>query len=145
ASWPSAVIRYTLDGSEPTAGSRKYSGPIQIADSTLLKTTVFGGGASNSAVAAQTYILVNADLAAFDSNLPLILINSFRQSIPKEQKVMVSARFIEARSGRNSLMGPADFDGRGELNVRGHTSLRYPKHSFHFKAKDDALNPLKAS
>src|SRR5207253_9481016 len=44
---------------------------------------------------------------------------------------------------RSTLAGPADFDGRGDLNVRGHTSLRYPKHSYHFKSRDDEKNALK--
>src|SRR5437870_3114814 len=40
AFWPSAVIRYTLDGSDPTSASRKYFGPIKITESTLLKAKV---------------------------------------------------------------------------------------------------------
>jgi hypothetical protein len=33
----SEVVRYTLNGSEPTSASTKYSSPIQISESTLLK------------------------------------------------------------------------------------------------------------
>src|SRR5579864_8596131 len=37
ANSPSEVVRYTLDGSEPTSASPKYSSPINISESTLLK------------------------------------------------------------------------------------------------------------
>src|SRR5438477_5895068 len=143
ASTPGAVIRYTLDGSEPTRGSRKYAAPMQIADSTLLKAKVFGTGSSNSATASQSYILLNPDLAGFDSNLPLIIVNTFKQSIPHEKKIVVSARVIDAREARSRLTDAADFDGRADFNVRGHTSLRYPKRSYHLKTVDDQHNAIK--
>src|SRR5712692_5220929 len=53
ASTPSASIRYTVDGSEPTSGSRKYSEPIQIGGSTLLKAKVFGTGSSVSSTVSR--------------------------------------------------------------------------------------------
>jgi len=138
-----SVIRYTLDGSDPTSRSKKFSDPIQISDTALLKAKVFGTGSSNSAVASQTYVLLGPDVAKFDSNLPLVILNAFSQNITQEKKVTVSARFIDVKAGRTTLAGQADFDGRGNLNVRGHTSLRYPKHSYHFKAMDESHSPLK--
>ena len=145
ASTPSASIRYTTDGSEPSSASRKYSEPIQIAGSTLLKAKVFGTGSSVSPTVSRGYIRPSADLDDFSSNLPLVILNSFGQRIPHDQKVVVSARFIDSTGGRSTMAGPADFDGVGDLNIRGHTSLRYPKHSYHFKTKDDEHNPLKVS
>jgi hypothetical protein len=38
-----ATIRFTTDGSEPTAGSPRYTGPITIATSTTLRARAFGG------------------------------------------------------------------------------------------------------
>lgn len=142
---PTAVIRYTLDGSTPVRSSRKYSGPITITESTLLKAKVFGESSSNSPIAEQTYVLVSADLVEFSSNLPLVILNSFRQSIPHDKKVMVSARVIDAKAGRSTVLGPTDYDGRADLNIRGHTSLRYPKHSYHLKTRDEQRNAQKAS
>lgn len=40
---PGATIRFTTDGSEPTAGSPRYTGPITIATSTTLRARAFGG------------------------------------------------------------------------------------------------------
>jgi hypothetical protein len=40
----SAKIRYTLDGSEPTAGAALYSTPLTLKKTTTLKAAVFRGG-----------------------------------------------------------------------------------------------------
>ena len=142
---PSGVVRYTLDGAEPTSASPKYTAPIEISESTVLRAKSFDSPAPNSATVSQTYFFADPDLAGFDSNLPLVVIDSFGQPIPHEQKVYVSARFIDAREGRSTLTGPADYAGFGELNIRGNTSLRYPKHSYHFKTMDDEHRPLKVA
>ena len=51
------VIRYTLDGSEPTASSRIYDGPIAINRSTALRARVFTQGKEPSAVLTRTYLV----------------------------------------------------------------------------------------
>ncbi|MBI3417012.1 MAG: CotH kinase family protein [Verrucomicrobia bacterium] len=142
---PSAVIRYTLDGTEPTAAAAQYANPIQITGSTFIKAAIFEARTPVSGMASQSYILADEALAEFSSNLPLVVLNTFGQQIPHGEKAQTSARFIDPKGGRSKLLGAADFDGRGDINVRGHTSLRYPKHSFHLKTKDDAHQPLKAS
>ncbi len=138
-----AVIRYTLDGSEPTNSSAVYSAPLQLAGSTIVKAKLFPADSTPGPTLSQTYTLLEPNLWSFDSNLPLVILNTFGQDIPHSSKVAVSARFIKPVDGRATLTGPADFDGRGLINVRGHTSLRYPKHSFHLKTRDDADRPLK--
>ena len=140
---PTAEIRYTLDGSEPGLASRKYSGPMPLSESVRLKARVFDGATSNSPVAIQNYVFLNRDLAGFDSTLPLVIIHTFGQDIPHDKKVTVCARIIETNGSHSPLLSPADFDGRCDLNIRGNTSLRYPKHSYHLKTKDDAHEPLK--
>ena len=142
---PSAQIRYTLDGADPGLASRKYSGPISITASTLLKARVFDGGTSNSPVAMQNYVFVVRDLAGFDSSLPLVVLHTFGQQVLHDRKVTVCARIIETNGSHSPLLNPADFDGACDLNIRGNTSLRYPKHSYHLKTKDEAHDPLKVS
>ena len=38
---PAAIIRYTLDGSDPQTSSTQYSGPLTISTSTVLRTSAF--------------------------------------------------------------------------------------------------------
>src|SRR5260221_2087657 len=120
------VVRYTLDGSEPTGASTQYSSPINISEPTLLKARGFGLGASGSSTATEAYSFIEPDLAAFNSNLPLVILDTFGERVPYGKKIPVAARFVDAKTGRSSLLGSPDFEGLGEINVRWHTSLRYP-------------------
>lgn len=50
------TIYYTLDGSEPTASSMVYSGPLTIAQNTVVKAVAWRGDAIASYAAANTYL-----------------------------------------------------------------------------------------
>ncbi len=52
-----ATIRYTLDGSDPTAESAIYTAPIALSTTTTVKARAFAGGMNASAVASATYTL----------------------------------------------------------------------------------------
>jgi|GEM_PF-4569330 len=52
---PGAAIYYTTDGSEPTAASTPYAGPITIAQDTTIKAIAVLPGATNSPVATAAY------------------------------------------------------------------------------------------
>ena len=138
-------IRYTLDGSEPNEKSPLCSSALRITTSCVVKAKAFDPKAGPSATVAQSYILLAPELLEFSSNLPLVILNTFGEEIAHETKAQVSMRFIDVGKGRSSLTGPADFDGRGRINVRGYTSLRYPKRSFQLKTRDGSDKPLKAS
>lgn len=50
-------IYYTLDGDIPTKSSRKYTGPIYISRTTVLRAICTGGGLMNSPVMTESYIV----------------------------------------------------------------------------------------
>ncbi|MEW2229405.1 chitobiase/beta-hexosaminidase C-terminal domain-containing protein [Streptomyces sp. NPDC007044] len=52
-----ASIRYTLDGSTPTASSTLYSAPLNISASTTVKAIGIKSGSTNSAVATASYTI----------------------------------------------------------------------------------------
>ena len=133
----STVIRYTVDGSEPGLSSLVYGEPVTLTNSILIKARGFASNAPPSATVSQAYTFLDPGLLDFHSNLPLVVLSTFGQEVPHDRKVTVSASFISPSGGRSSLAGPADFDGRAFLNVRGRASLRYPKHSYHLKTIDD--------
>ncbi len=55
-----ASIRYTTDGSTPTLRSRRYNGPIEIDETTVLRFRAYGSGHLPSATVTHTY-LINTD------------------------------------------------------------------------------------
>ncbi|WP_168735716.1 chitobiase/beta-hexosaminidase C-terminal domain-containing protein [Cohnella fermenti] len=54
---PGAEIRYTVDGSTPTATSALYTGPIQVSETKTLTAIAFKSGMSASTAAAATYTI----------------------------------------------------------------------------------------
>jgi carbohydrate binding protein with CBM56 domain/chitobiase/beta-hexosaminidase-like protein len=52
-----ATIRYTVDGSTPTASSTLYSGPISVPSTRTVNAIGLKSGLSNSAVAGATYTI----------------------------------------------------------------------------------------
>jgi hypothetical protein len=138
-------IRFTLDGSEPAVTSARYQAPLAITNTARVRARAFKGTNASTTV-SQTYTLVDADLAGFNSNLPLLVLNTFGRDLSREAKAPVSMRFIDtATNGRAALTGPQNFDGRGLLRFRGYTSLRYPKKSFALDTRDEADGKLKTS
>ncbi len=57
-----AVIRYTLDGSEPTNSSQVYTAPFTISDTETLRASAFHSTLGQSVVATESYIFYETDL-----------------------------------------------------------------------------------
>jgi hypothetical protein len=52
---PNTTIRYTLDGSEPNSSSPKYTNPITLSQSAIVKSKAFRGGFLDSFVSTAAY------------------------------------------------------------------------------------------
>jgi hypothetical protein len=138
-------VRYTLDGSAPTTNSPRFTEPIQISRTSLVRVRAFNAGAAGPVV-SQTYTLIHPGLADFSSGLPLLIINTFGRELSSESKVPAALRFVlPGANGRAKLTGAGDFDGRSTIRYRGYSSLRYPKKSFALDLKDESEKNLKAS
>jgi len=60
-----AVIRYTTNGSAPTASSTKYTAPISVSSAETIKAIAIATGYTNSAVASAAYTQAQAVAPAF--------------------------------------------------------------------------------
>ena len=60
-----AIIKYTIDDSEPTSSSRIYSSPFSVTSTTTIKTKAFMNGKEDSDIASATYTITR------DSSEPL--------------------------------------------------------------------------
>ena len=54
---PGAIMRYTTDGTNPTAASTLYTGPVMLSVTTTLKATAFKAGMTDSVVATGLYTI----------------------------------------------------------------------------------------
>ena len=65
-----ASIRYTVDGSTPTATSTLYTGPVTVSVTTTVKAIGVAAGLANSAVASATYTIGTAATCPTQSDIP---------------------------------------------------------------------------
>ncbi|GHF65731.1 hypothetical protein FHX82_006076 [Amycolatopsis bartoniae] len=107
-----AQIRYTVDGSTPTASSSLYSGPLTVSKTTTVKAIATKSGLANSAVASATYTIglasatcpTQSDTPDFGSNVRIFDPSMSAASIQSQldadfnaQKDTQSAQFANGR------------------------------------------------
>ncbi len=137
---PAAQIRYTTNGSIPTATSTLYTGPITITNSTQIRSVAIEPGKAASAPVSRNFIALDATVASFQSNLPIVVLDSFRSvGINSQTLTAIGASFIDTGAdGIARITDPADFAGLGGLRFRGQTSQGFPKPHYAFESWDES-------
>src|SRR5213075_2814452 len=125
--------------------------PIVISNNTVIKARVFVTGTNlfPGAVAAREYLLLDASVRDFNSNLPLMIINTpgtIPEGVPPGQPRMPGAlTVIDTYGGRTSLRLPAQFQGLAEFELYGQTSVGFPKKPYRLETQDELRNPVSDS
>ena len=124
---PGAVIRYTLDRTVPNFQSPIYTRSLVISTTTMVRACVFLSGIPATAVVSQTYFALDSTLATFDSNLPLVVIDTFGQDLPDtldDVDFVFSAAmsFEPGADGRAALTDSPAFCGQTGVKFRGSTA-----------------------
>lgn len=137
---PAARLHYTTNGTEPTQNDPRYTQPLTIDSSTLLRIRAFEDDRLPSPIATYSFIVLAPELATRDSNLPLVVIDTLGKSIPTDDTATLASAVTSivdtSATGRASIMGQADFLGRAGLRVRGSSSAAWPKKSYSFETRD---------
>jgi len=146
---PEAVIWYTLDGSLPVPGSSiRYEGPLEAAASIRLRAVAAAGGLV-SAVTSATWVRISAELAAWQSPLPILLIDNFGQGtvpakgwssngsgirqVPRQE----AAWFLFARNGGMASPSSApQLSGLVGIRGRGAISTTWAQKPYHLQPRD---------
>lgn len=132
-------IRYTLDGSEPGTNAALYERPLLLTNSAVLKARAISAGRGVGPTASGIYTLIETNLAAFSSPLPLIVINTFGHAIPAPGNAP-PAWMQAINTGavqRTTLLQSTEHTSRVQLKPRGFTSLRNPKKSYSLETQDE--------
>ncbi len=139
---PAATIRYTTDGTPPVATSPAFSGPLSLTSTTLLKAAAFRDGHLPGPAAQEAYLFADPSLAAFSSNLPVLVIDTFGTTLPREDPSFKDAAFVAfdpaTDTGRTSLAAPASENGASGIQVRGESSqlAGFNKLNFSFETRN---------
>jgi Chitobiase/beta-hexosaminidase C-terminal domain len=109
-----ASIRYTLDGSEPTAASVEYAQPFSVSSSTTVKAKAFMGGLAESPTASASFTfdrISSGQAHALFVRTDGITQGNWKGDLVWDFKGHVQVRFIKI-TGNNALVmgmffGPA--------------------------------------
>lgn len=106
-----ATLRYTLDGSDPTAASAVYAQPFVLSASAVVKARAFKSGMSDSAVASGTFTITSSTSVTFTA-VQTSAASSNWWTIGSERASWVSGVWLEY---------PVDFGTGGQwtLNLTG--------------------------
>ena len=146
---PTATIRYTTDGSDPTTASPSYSGPITVETSQPLRARAFEDGLRPGPVAQESFIALADDIRDFNTNLPIVVVDTFDVTIPGGDSEPGSSFSViiqpDEVTGRAHITAAHDFAGKVGLRVRGRSSASFPKRQYKFEIQDENGNDLDAS
>jgi hypothetical protein len=139
----STTIYYTLDGSQPDAGSGiKYEVPFPLYISATVRSIATRSGELPSMVSAATYTLVEQDLREFTSNLPLMVIHQYDTIIGAYEKRIAYLTLTKTDTNQQYPLVQSDlFNSRIDIEVRGSSSQSFPKKGYGFHLlKEDGTN-----
>ena len=142
---PDALIRYTTDGTVPSLiNGIDYTGPIHIASLTTILAKGFKSNMGDSETRIETYILVRSAVASFNSNLPIIVLDTLGVAIPNLKDNPDLDPYIDCRAviidideltGRSVVSGPEHFEGWGMIRRRGEST--YGQGHYAFEVQDE--------
>jgi gliding motility-associated-like protein len=125
----SATIRYTTDGSEPTAASTLYSGPVSISSTKVLRAKAFSADEPSFTMSGTYFINVN-------HTVPVISIagagSGSVQSLLNGNSSIEPQGFFELWEADKSFVDK----GEGEFNKHGNDSWAYDQRGIDFIMKD---------
>ncbi|MFN0126967.1 MAG: lamin tail domain-containing protein [Verrucomicrobiales bacterium] len=137
---PAAQIRYTLDGSLPTATSLLYQGaPLTFSATTLLRARTYQAALTPGPLTEVAYIRLSPNMQSFSSNLPVVIMNRIGTGTSAANgKTYAFFAFFEPApaTGRTTLNRPYTLGTRGGWKVRGSSSAGFPKQAFSVEAWD---------
>jgi hypothetical protein len=137
-----AVIRYTGNGTVPTAASQIYTVPLVFSGTTMLRARVFKTGLLPGETESHCYLQLDSSTSAFSSPMPIMVVTSFGVAIPNDGDLGGFAWMWEpaAPDNRARFTNPPTFASRIAMDKRGSSTLNNPKYNTNFevrKARDD--------
>jgi hypothetical protein len=120
-----AQIRYTTDGSVPTASSTLYSGTaVTITKTAQLRAQAFVGGTASGAMGTAVYIARSVNAT---HDLPLLVLDAYGRGKPKREYIDAAVMVMDKSSGTATLAQKPAIATRGGFHLRGQSSANFEK------------------
>lgn len=150
---PGSIIRYTVNGTEPTASSASSPTPLSYTFTTnlIIKARVYQANNPSllpGPILGRQFILLESSVANFSSDLPIVIFNT-QGAIPRNLPPGAArprGQFVsfDTIRGRASLQGPVDHQGFAAYEIVGQTSADFLKQPFRAELNDEYGNDMKA-
>jgi hypothetical protein len=93
-------------------------------------------------VVSESYLALDTDVQSFESNLPLVIVDSFGEDILgtwSTDLTTVASVFIDTdeETGRATITDNPNYAGRGGIRIRGNSTAGYPKKQYKFETWDE--------
>ncbi len=144
---PTAIIRYTIDGTDPSndpiSPSPEFTGPITINRSTWVQSKAFASGSLPGPGRSEGFMKIGAADADFSSDLPIVLLSTFgKGGPPGSNSTTRKDTFMliyepDPATGRSTFEGTPSVATRGGFRKRGSSSAGFPKYGMSFESWDE--------
>ena len=140
-----STLRYTLDGSSPTATSPAYEKPFRVEGSTLLTAQRFDDDLAVGPVAQYGYVRIAPTLSEFASNLPILVIDTFGEYVTRYRtRSDTPGPYVRAllyilepdETGAARLSTAPELVRRAGIRARGSSTMGREKSSFSLEVQD---------
>jgi hypothetical protein len=129
-----AEIRYTTNGTPPTAASTVYPGrALSLTATTQLRAQAFVNGTATGAPGTALYVARSFDA---QHDLPLMLIDDYGKGKPGRNFVDAAAMLFEPTGGRTSLSAAPTVATRSGIHLRGQSSATFEKAPYRLELRD---------
>ncbi|WP_255449009.1 CotH kinase family protein [Cellulomonas sp. JZ18] len=128
-----ALVRYTTDGSAPTASSPAYSAPLRLTRSTEVRAQAFVAGAPTGAPGAAQYV---ATAVSDPHDLPVLLVDSFGGGVVGDAYHRAAVMEFQPGGGTTSLAAEPTLVGRTGYRLRGQSSRMFDKKPYRLELWD---------
>ena len=131
-----SVIRYTLDGSDPTGDSPECPSSLDLTESCELRVRKFVGGIGSRVTASQ-YAKADPGLRSFSSDLPLLVAVTNGRNIPVKEYTSAQLHvYAEGEAGRATLSSGSALSCRSAIKLRGSSTLHLAKKCYGLELRD---------
>jgi hypothetical protein len=138
-------IRYTTDGTLPTATSTLYAGtPLTLTATTQLRATPFIGGAPGGRTSTAIYIARTFDAT---STLPLLILDGYGKGPSTNKDLYLDAAVMiwdpAGGGGSATLTALPTVAARAAYHLRGQSSASFPQKPYKVEFRDNADGDMK--
>ncbi len=148
-----STIVYSLDGTIPNEVSQQYTNPVEITSSTQLRARVMETNRVLGPVKTASFIKADAEVAAFTSQLPIMVIDNFdggdipntgwnqtNTQINQLPRQPANLMLFDADQADATLTSSADISSRIGIRIRGAFSSTFREPGYSVETWSDDAN-----